>query len=87
MKKMFFIYITIVLIGFSIFASSVSYIVTKNHYDIRCKEYNSLFKIYSIIPEPMCYIEKYDVYIPLNILDKRNESIHVPINKYKKNNT
>ena len=87
MKKILFISILAIFTTCSLLSLSVFYFSIKNHYDIRCKEFNSFLEIYSIFPEPMCYIEKYDMYIPLNVLDKRNESIHVPINKYKDKNT
>lgn len=83
MRKMFFVYGLIIFIVFSIFTLPLSYIAVRNHYDIRCKEFNSFFEIYSIVPEPMCYVEKYDVYMPLEVLEKRKDSIHTPIYRYR----
>ena len=82
MKKILLISILVIFTACSFFSLSASYFSIKNHYDIRCKEFNSFFEIYSIVPQPMCYIEEYDVYIPLEVLDKRKDSIHIPIDKY-----
>lgn len=87
MKKIFLISTFVIITTCSFFFLSVSYFSVKNYYDIRCKEFNPFFEIYSIFPEPMCYIEKYDMYIPLKVLDKRNDSIYTPINKYKDKST
>lgn len=86
MKKMFFIYGLIIFMSVSIFTLPLFYINIRNYYDIRCKEFNSFFEIYSVVPQPICYVEKYDIYMPLKVLEKRKDSIHAPIYKYRDKN-
>ncbi len=82
MKKII-IFAFCILIVFSSIILPTFYVASLFYYNNQCKSFNGFFEIYSIIPEPMCYFESHNFYIPLNNL-RNNEDKPTPIMYFKK---